>query len=200
MNQANLANWIAFAQSECIASGTPQEVAAELKKFTDANPETAVSLFDANSSHPVEIDLRGDLPTIFARLPVMPASVTPSDIAQQTPSVRPPGRPRLGVTAREVTLLPRHWEWLGQQSGGASVALRKLVEQAIRTHHEAGRIRAMQESAYRFMMAVAGNESGYEEATRALFSGDVKRLAELVSDWPLDVQAHLFRLVSEMAA
>ena len=200
MNQANLANWIAFAQSECIASGTPQEVATELKTFTDANPKTAVLLFDARSSHPVEIDLRGDLPTILARLPEMPASVTPPDIAQQTPSTRQPGRPRLGVTAREITLLPRHWEWLALQSGGASVALRKLVDQAIRTHHEADRIRAMQESAYRFMTAVAGNESGYEEATRALFSGDVKRLQELVSDWPLDVQAHLFRLVAEMVA
>ena len=93
----------------------------------------------------------------------------PASAEDATPSApRGPGRPKLGVVAREVTLLPRHWDWLGQQSGGASVALRRLVEEARRTGEDSHRIRQAQEAAYRFMTAMAGNEAHYEEATREL--------------------------------
>ena len=85
---------------------------------------------------------------------------------------RGPGRPKLGVVAREITLLPRHWDWLAQQKGGASVAIRKLVDEARRVNEDGDRIRLAQEAAYRFMSAMAGNRPHYEEAIRALFAAD----------------------------
>jgi hypothetical protein len=104
------------------------------------------------------------------------------------------GRPRLGVIAREVTLLPRHWDWLNSQPGGASVALRKLVEEARRASGDRDRIRAAQEAAYRFMLASAGNLPGFEEATRALFAHDRRRFGDLIADWPEDVRDYAIRL------
>lgn len=104
------------------------------------------------------------------------------------------GRPRLGVVAKEVTLLPRHWDWLNVQPGGASVALRKLVDEARRTSGDADRIRAAQEAAYRFMSAVGGNLPGFEEATRALFAYDRRRFTELIAAWPEDVRDYAIAL------
>src|SRR5262245_3846770 len=109
-------------------------------------------------------------------------------------SVRRPGRPKLGVVAREVTLLPRHWEWLGAQPGGASVALRKLVEEARRANGDADRARAARDAAYRFMSVMAGNLAGFEEASRALFADDRRRFVGLVAGWPDDVRDHVVRL------
>ena len=103
---------------------------------------------------------------------------------------RGPGRPRLGVVAREVTLLPRHWEWLNGQPGGASVALRRLVEDARRLRAGADRKRRSQEVAYRFISAMAGDRPGFEEATRALFASDRTRFTAHTSAWPVDVRRH----------
>jgi hypothetical protein len=100
----------------------------------------------------------------------------------------------LGVVAREVTLLPRHWDWLNSQPGGASVALRKLVELARRTSGDRDRVRAAQESAYSFMSAIAGNLPGFEEATRALFAYDRRRFSELIASWPEDIRDYAIKL------
>ncbi len=81
----------------------------------------------------------------------------PRGTTNQPAEPRGRGRPKLGVVAREVTLLPRHWDWLNAQPGGASVALRKLVEQARRANGDADRARAAREAAYHFMSAMAGD-------------------------------------------
>jgi hypothetical protein len=109
---------------------------------------------------------------------------------------RSAGRPKLGVVAREVTLLPRHWEWLSGQPGGASVALRKLVEDARRTNAGTDRVRHAQEVAYRFMSAIGGNLPGYEEAIRALFAGDRARFEATIDGWPADVGAHAHKIAA----
>ena len=110
---------------------------------------------------------------------------------------RGPGRPKLGVIAREITLLPRHWEWLAQQPGSASVALRRLVEEARRSGEDNDRVRRAQDAAYRFMSAMAGNRPHYEEAIRALFANDAARFRELIAEWPADVRDHMtFHAVS----
>jgi hypothetical protein len=111
-------------------------------------------------------------------------------------AVRKPGRPKLGVVPREVTLLPRHWDWLAGQPGGASVALRKLVEQARRTNQDKDRLRLAQEAAYRFMSTMAGNEPGFEEAARALFAANQVRFSEFVEPWPIDVRDHAKKLAA----
>jgi hypothetical protein len=100
----------------------------------------------------------------------------------------------LGVVAREVTLLPRHWEWLNCQPGGASVALRKLVEDARRINQGKDRVRQSQEVTYRFMSAVTGNLPGFEEATRALFAGDLARFETEIADWPAGLREHLAKI------
>ncbi|MDB5750693.1 MAG: hypothetical protein JWP65_1114, partial [Ramlibacter sp.] len=97
---------------------------------------------------------------------------------------------QLGVVAREVTLLPRHWDWLAAQPGGASVTLRRLVDEARRGAGGADAMRAARERAYRFLNAVAGNLPGFEEALRALFAGDAARFAEFAAAWPQDVREH----------
>jgi hypothetical protein len=130
----------------------------------------------------MEFDLRGDLAAVLARLPVEPVEK------------RGPGRPKLGVTAREVTLLPRHWDWLASQPGGASVALRKLVENALREAEGPDRVRRSREAAYRFMTAVAGDQPGYEEATRMLFAGDWVVFDAAIKAWPSDVRDYARRL------
>ena len=191
--------WIAFAKHKRIALGEPKEVAALVKRFVDAHPEVPVVVFDATSSQPIEIDLRGSVAKVLERLPSPAVDAPPPGAAAAAEGPRGPGRPRLGVVAREVTLLPRHWDWLGSQSGGASVALRRLVERAQRASAESDRLREATESAYRFMHALAGNEAGFEEASRALFAGDLARLKNVVAGWPRDVRVHLLELASRAA-
>jgi uncharacterized protein len=174
---------IAFSGSTCIASGPAAEVACAVKQFLDSSPDATVLVFDADTSEPVEFDLRGTAEQIVARMPVPEGEAAPD-----TP--RSPGRPKLGVVAREVTLLPRHWEWLASQPGGASVTLRKLVETARKNTTGEDRVRRSQEAAYRFANAVAGNEPGFEESIRALYAGDRERFEHITQSWPEDVRAH----------
>lgn len=136
-------------------------------------------VFDLFSGRVVDLDLRGDLREARARLG--PALAPPAE-------KRGPGRPKLGVVAREVTLLPRHWDWLAAQPGGASVALRKLVEAALKAGEGPDRARRAKEAAYRFMTAMAGDLPGYEEATRMLFAGDWTAFDAVVEGWPEGVR------------
>jgi uncharacterized protein len=193
MNLTSSTTWTAFAEGKRIAIGQPRDVTMRVKALVDGQPDVSVVVLDADSSQPVEVDLRGSLATVLERLPApvadAPPSAPPGDAVP-----RGPGRPKLGVVPREVTLLPRHWDWLGTQPGGASVALRKLVEQAQRASADADRRRAATESAYRFMHALAGDEEGFEEASRALFAGRIDRLEAEVAAWPPDVRTHLLEL------
>jgi uncharacterized protein len=114
-------------------------------------------------------------------------SPAPGPRAAAAPQV---GRPRLGVVAREVTLLPRHWDWLARQPGGASAALRRLVDEARRANAGRDAQREATERAYRFMSAIAGGFPGFEEASRALFAHDAEAFSRHTTPWPPDVQAH----------
>lgn len=106
-----------------------------------------------------------------------------------------PGRPKLGVTPREVTLLPRHWDWLATQPGGASVALRKLVEEASR--NPKAQLRQRRDAAYRFATALVGNAPGYEEAIRALYAGHKDEFAAHIEAWPADVRVELEKMTED---
>jgi hypothetical protein len=154
---------------------------AEVARAVAASAEPARALVLLADGRPIDLDLRGSPDEVVARLPAAP---------QEAPRGR--GRPKLGVTAREVTLLPRHWDWLAKQPGGASVALRKLVEAAQRDPREEAR--AAREAAYRAMTVLAGNRANYEEATRALFAGDGETFRSLVADWPADIRDYLLTL------
>ncbi|MFV8632050.1 DUF2239 family protein [Ralstonia pseudosolanacearum] len=186
MDAAAVRACTAFTGSRRLAAGSVRDVATAVKLHLDAYPEARVLVFDNATACPVEFDLRGAAEAVAARLD----GAADADADAREPSTRPrgPGRPKLGVTAREVTLLPRHWDWLAAQPGGASVTLRKLVEAASRAAEGPDRRRNAQEAAYRFMSAMAGDAPGFEEATRALFAADAGRFAALTQPWPADVR------------
>lgn len=165
----------AFAGHRLLARGPAAEVVAAVK--TAANAGETVLTFDATTGRVVDLDLRGDVAAVLARL-----------TSAAEPEKRGPGRPKLGVTAREVTLLPRHWDWLAGQPGGASVALRKLVEGALKEAEGPDRARRAKEATYRFMTAIAGDLPDYEEATRMLFAGDWTAFDAAVEGWPEGVR------------
>ena len=179
-------NWIAFDGTTKISQGTPTQVADEVKTYVDAHPQSAVLAFDAITSQQLDMDAPGSL---FAALNSLPIAETDSSTQDVNPT-KSVGRPKLGVTAKEITLLPRHWDWLTRQPGGASVALRKLVEQAQRANKDLDRMRVARDAAYKFMNAMAGNEPGFEEATRALFAGNLIALRSLTEVWPKDIREH----------
>lgn len=181
-------SFTAFAGQRRLLSGTLAEVALAVKRAGQAAP---VVIFNDATGRSLDLDLRGSDSEIIARLP-KPPPAEPEAEASDEPRGR--GRPKLGVVAREVTLLPRHWEWLGAQPGGASVALRKLVEAARRANGDADRARAARDAAYRFMSVMAGNLAGFEEASRALFADDRRRFVGLVAGWPDDIRDHVVRL------
>jgi len=172
--QIDSKTFTAFSGPRIVSQGTLDIV------FRDAVAEqktkkTNVLVFNDETGKVVDLDLR--------------------DLSKE-PS-RGPGRPKLGVIAREVTLLPRHWDWLAEQPGGASVALRKLVEEARRNSAGAHRLRAAREAVYNFITTTAGDEPGFEEALRALYRGDRKRFATLIKSWPGDIPAHALKLAVE---
>jgi uncharacterized protein len=189
--------YIAFEGDRRVAFGDLRSVARAAKQALDQNNAAALLIFDGTTSGPVDLDFRGNVDDVLARLPVAREAVQPEP---EQPASRGPGRPKLGVVAREVTLLPRHWEWLAQQSGGASVAIRKLVEEARRRGDDKDRIRQGQEAAYRFMSAMAGNQPHFEEATRALFAPDPARFNALIAGWPADVREHAAMLAERTFA
>jgi hypothetical protein len=189
MNATASIGFSAFAGERLLASGPLAEVAIAVKMA--AALAAPILIFDDATGRAIDLDLRGSHRDIIARLP-QPA------VAEATAAVEPRGRgrPKLGVVAREVTLLPRHWDWLNARAGGASVALRKLVEDARRASADTDRQRAARDAAYHFMSAMAGDRPGFEEASRALFAGDAARFADLIAAWPADISGHLMRLTA----
>ena len=166
----------AFLGHRRIASGSLADIA---RAVLAAGPDAMPLVFDDATGAVVDIDTRGSEADVIARL-------------TQPPRGR--GRPSLGVQPREVTLLPRQWDWLAQQPGGASAALRRLVDAARRSPE--AEARAAREAAYRFMAAIAGDLPGYEEALRALFAGDAAALAARMAVWPPDVRDHALKLAT----
>jgi len=176
------AHCIAFLGTELLAKGELVEVVRAVKAALDQGADRSIALLDAATSQPVHIIFSGTEEEVLRRIP---RARVPNPNA---------GRPR--ALTREVSLLPRHWDWLAQQPGGASVALRKLVEQAARSGRGADAMRAARDAAYRFMHELMGDAAGFEEASRALFRGEGERFGSLVTDWPPDVRAHVLALAA----
>jgi len=167
--------FVAFRDGERIAKGSLSEAALAAKRALGADRAGRVLVFNAGTGEVADLDLRGadaDVRDRYAPEPEPPAKR---------------GRPKLGVVAREVTLLPRHWAWLSAQPGGASVALRKLVEAARKEDGTGGQGRLQINAAYRFMAAMAGDLPGFEEAARALFAGTEAVLRAHMRPWPADI-------------
>src|SRR5437868_12046356 len=188
----------AFQGQRRLVSGPAGEVALVVKRMAP-RPDEPVIIFEDATGRSIDFDLRGGDREVLARL----AKLIPPPVEETAPPTEPRGRgrPKLGVVAREVTRLPRHWEWLGAQPGGASVALRKLVEAARRSSGDRDRGRAATEAAYHFMSTMAGNFANFEEASRALFADDRRGFVELIAGWPGDIRDHVVKLAfSDRAA
>lgn len=192
------ASYTAFDGHRRIASGPLVAVALVVKRATESGATGPVLIFDDGTGRQADIDIRGSDEDVAVRLARRASNDLAADDSISAEAVaaapRGRGRPKLGVVAREVTLLPRHWDWLATQPGGASVALRKLVDEARRTHVESDRRRKTLERAYHFMSAMAGDMTGFEEAARALFAVDEERFRERVAEWPDDVRDHAIAL------
>ncbi len=170
--------FVVFTGATRVAAGTLAAAAVAAKQASERDADANVLVFDAASGQVRDLDLRGSDADILTRHAPAPARR---------------GRPKLGVIAREVTLLPRHWDWLAAQPGGASVALRKLVETARKHDGETGARRTRAEAAYRFMSILAGDRPGFEEASRALFAHDHARLKREMQNWPRDIRDEVMR-------
>ncbi len=180
-------SFTAFFGQRQIATGQLLQVAKAA--ITEATPGDApILILDDVTGNPVELDLRHSAERAVAGYQ---ARLSPPEPTTAQPGR---GRPKLGVIAREVTLLPRHWDWLAGQPGGASAALRRLVEDARRSSAGPDRIRDGQLGLYRAMSVLAGDLPAFEEATRALFANDAERLTTIFEDWPTDIAGYLLRL------
>jgi len=189
----------AFLGHTLLGRGPLNTVVPLCKPHVDAGEPSLLIFTNADSSR-VEVDFRGSLDEVLMRLPPALPTMENSDLeAESTESPRRGrGRPKLGVVAREVTLLPRHWEWLKSQPGGASVALRKLVEAARKDNAVQDQRRGRQDATYRFMSIMAGSLAGFEEASRALFAGDAEKFVKETGQWPADVRDHARSLASPL--
>lgn len=181
---------IAFDGHHRIASGSLAKVVLATKHALKGGAAGPVLIFDDRSGRPIDVDFRGTDDEVLARLP--------ASAGVETVVARGPGRPKLGVVAREVTLLPRHWDWLASQPGGASGTLRRLVEEARRASGGQDRRREASEAVDRFMLAMTGNLPDYEEASRAFWRRESERFTQLTEAWPADVREHV-RLLAERA-
>ena len=200
MNNPAPDRFVAFEGTRLVAEGPLARVALACKHLADRGAHGPLLVLDATTSELRELDLRGGPADVMDRLAAAEAAARAAPPAGAAPHPPPPdgprgrGRPRLGVVAREVTLLPRHWDWLASQPGGASVALRRLVEDARRTNAGEDAARLARDRAYRFMSALASGLPAFEEASRALFRRDRDGFADTVVDWPADVRRHALAL------
>lgn len=185
MTSLHLQTLTAFSDFKWVASGPRVDVLSTLRGI-DFSPDQSVRVFDNATGDCIDFDLRPDAPPENASLRA----------EAEAPAIRPVGRPKLGVVAREVTLLPRHWDWLNRQPGGASVSLRRLVDESRKANEGRDTTRASREAAYRFMSNMASHLAGFEEAARALFAGNRKRFETLVQPWPDDVRVYLSNLAT----
>jgi len=184
----------AFEGVRRLAAGPLAEIAPDIQR-AERQASEPIAIFSDATGRAIDLDLRGSVDEMLAWL----AASTKTAEEQAPPNEpRGRGRPKLGVVAREVTLLPRHWEWLNAQPGGASVALRKLVEEARRANGDRDRQRAARDAAYHFMSAMAGNLRNFEEASRALFADDRPRFTALIASWPPDLRDHVVKLMERI--
>lgn len=194
----------AFEDHRLLLSGPLVEVALAVKTAVEEGSLRTFLVFDDATGRVIDLDLRGSKADIVDRLSHPPQHIMgryasrpnkPSEFVEDEASEpRGRGRPKLGVVAREVTLLPRQWEWLATQPGGASAVLRRLVDEARRSGGSRQHRRAAQETAYQFMLGIAGDLPGYEEGLRALFADDRTKLEQCIAAWPVDIRAHTIRL------
>lgn len=189
----------AFDGARLLASGPAEAVVAAALARRQQNPAAALLVFDDRSGEVLDLNHQDDPAQVLRRVlgRARPEPTEAEQAAAPPPAeARGRGRPRLGVIAREITLLPRHWDWLASQPGSASVVLRRLVDEARKRHALRDRQRAAQQGAYRVMLALAGDRPRYEDALRALFAADRPGFDTAMAGWPADIRAYAQRVAA----
>jgi hypothetical protein len=183
-----------FAGQQLIASGDVKLMLLRAKEYLDRGGRESILIFDDLTGAQTEFDFSGTPEQVLAK-----AAADPELVTKFAPGTLPPrpGRPKLGVVSKEVSLLPRHWEWLERQPSGASATLRRLAEAASKGGRTQELARRAREAASKFMWVMAGNLVNFEEASRALYAKDSARLHAFMKAWPQDIRAHAERLVRE---
>jgi uncharacterized protein len=188
-------SYTSFNGHKRIASGSLTVNSLAVKHALASDVPSPLLTFCDQTGQIVEIDVRGSDAEMLARLPPDGYQRQGTDSAligsADPDEPRGRGRPKLGVVAREVTLLPRHWDWLATQPGGASITLRKLVDEARRANVDRDRQRQTNERAYHFMSTMAGDMAGFEDVSRALFANDPAKFQQLTEAWPSDVRDYV---------
>ncbi|WP_339208027.1 DUF2239 family protein [Paenibacillus sp. FSL K6-3182] len=179
----------AFLGVRVVASGSLHHVASTVKDALDDKDLGQLLIFDDSTGKQIDVDFRGKTDDVLQRIGEQFGDLPGTEVNDEP--TRRVGRPKLGVVSGEVTLLPRHWEWLKSQPGGASVTLRKLVDEARRAVGEQSKIRESQEATHHFMTAIAGNFHQYEEALRELYAGDLNRFYHFIDDWAPDIRNYI---------
>jgi amidase len=171
-----------------IAFGDLPNVLRATKAFQDESRESYL-IFNHDTGRQVDFDFRGSVEEVLAR--AIPEGLDPEQTAKAGP-----GRPKLGVKSAEVTLLPRHWDWLNDQPGKASGTLRALVEEARK--NDSGGAKRRLEALGNFLWSIAGNLENFEEGTRSLYARDYGRFEALIADWPKDLKEHVLGLLADI--
>lgn len=184
-------NYTAFDGYDLIFRGPLTEVVTKIKKRMGRSENSSVLIFSDETGQTIDFNFHGSENDIVKRLETFVSSGRPKEASG-------PGRPKLGVVAREVSLLPRHWEWLATQQGGASASLRRLVDDAKKKYEGGSTLKQAQERTYKFMSIVAGDMKGYEEALRALYKKDEEKFLTQISGWPNDVKRHVTGLAKSV--
>jgi hypothetical protein len=191
----SIPTYTAFGGHTALGTGPIHSVVAAAKSRWDLGTDT-VLVFDDVTGKQIDFDYEGSPEEVQEKLWWHPLFRSQESLmTAQGASQRGPGRPKLGVVSREISLLPRHWEWLEQQPQGASAAIRRLVDEARKRAPDADRARTRRVAAGNFLWAMGGNLANFEEASRALYAGDAERLERQIKDWPKDVRAYVYRLL-----
>lgn len=191
-----LNTYTAFEDHKILSQGSLEDVVLKVKKRLEKSPESQIVIYSDITGKSMDFNFQGSEKEVLKRLEVYTAPETDNQASAPTG----PGRPKLGVISREVSLLPKHWEWLATQSGGASNTLRKLVEESMKKTSGTLTVKTAQERTYKFMSVEAGDFANYEEALRALYRKDKERFTIEIKAWPRDVQKHIFELAKPVFA
>ncbi len=177
----------AFLEDELIAQGPRAVVTRRIEERYPASDFSRIRVFDDATGRVTDLDYWDA------------SADAPAEAAPASPP-RGRGRPKLGVVSREVTLLPRHWDWLAAQRGGASATIRRLIEDARKRRSETLTAAEAREGVHRFLTEMAGDREGYEEALRALYRSDIAGVRAIADAWPEDIRRYLNRLLDRDVA
>jgi hypothetical protein len=188
--------YVAFQGNHRLGLGTLGEVATLCFESKWEDQRSRISVFEDESGRVVDVDLSGTEAEVQARIAGPKTGETPPN----RPVQRKPGRPKLGVVSREVSLLPRHWAWLSEQRGGASATLRRLVELAKKNESPESIQRRVVDSAHRFLWDIAGDQPHFEEVSRALYAAKLDEVTALSAGWPEGIRHQLARYLARHRA